>query len=526
MVSFLPIALVKNSHEDNYCHKIVVILEAAVLGWVSYYSIRELIVINRQLEEVSTSLEATRELTLAIAKLVIPVNEYTIYGDIRARNHFDRLIKTVDEKINTCADATCHSTSKKPREMMGNIILRVSNVKEVAQGFFGLKNSTRNSQGSNLIREINNNLYITSAQLNGMSQALMGRVQLLRTQSHEVGRKALGYLFVFTLSVVALAISMAYFISRRVSNPIRYLLQGTKQVIKGNLDHHVRVTERDEIGELAISFNSMIDKLKRYREQVEHHSRTLEEKVRERTEELRRKDENLRQSEKLASIGLLASRVAHELNNPLASILMNVNLLMEELDENSNLYSELQKIDEDATRCQRTIDDLLDFSKHNKLKKVSCNLNNLVERALSMVKYRLNSKRITVVQDLSGNLPLVYCDPDRIQQVLINIIINAVQAMLENEILTVTTCPNGDFVEVAVRDTGPGIPQDIRHKIFDPFFTTKRKGTGLGLSISHRIIYDHGGRIEVESITTDELNSKAGVLSTGTAMKIILPVKG
>lgn len=505
---------------------IVVMPEAIILGGVGYYSIHKLIIVNHQLEEISTSLEATRELNLAIAKLVTPVNEYTVYGDIRARGHFDRLIKTVDEKLNTCATAACHWTSKEPKKMAGHIILGVSNVKEAAQAFFGLKDPIRNRQGSTLIKEINDTLYIISAQLDRMSQALIGRVQLLQTQSHEMSRKALGYLFAFTLSVVALAVSVAYFISQRVSNPIRHLLKGTKQIIKGNLDYRVKVAERDEVGELAISFNSMIDELRRYREDVECYSRTLEEKVEERTEELRRKDENLRQSERLGSIGLLASGVAHEINTPLANILMNVNLLMEGLNENPNLYSELQKIDEDAMRCKRIIDDLLDFSRPRDLKKLPCNLNSLVERALSMVRHRLDSKRIVITKNLSNNLPHISCDPDQIQQVLINITINAVQAMPEDGILTVATHPNGNFVEVDIRDTGLGIPQGIRHRVFDPFFTTKKGGTGLGLSVSYRIIHDHGGKIEIESITTDELNLKAWVLSTGTTVKILLPVEG
>jgi len=506
---------------------IVVIPEAILLGGAGYYSIRKLIIVNHQLEEISASLEATRDLNLAIAELVTPVNEYTVYGDIRARGHFDRLVKTVDEKLNTCAAATCHWTSKEPRKMAGRIILRVSNVKEVAHVFFGLRDPIRNPQGSTLIKEINENIYIMSTQFNWMSQALIGRVQLLRTQSHEMSRKALVYLFAFTLSVVALAISAAYFISLRITNPVWHLLQGIRQVIKGNLDHHVKVLQQDEIGELAISFNSMIDELRRYREDVECYSRTLEEKVRERAEELRRKDEKLRQSEKLASIGLLASGVAHELNNPLGSILMNVNLLMEEFNETPTLYSELQKIDKDAMRCKRIIDDLLDFSRPYNLKKVPCNIGSLVESTLDIIKSGLDSKRITVIKEFSSNnLPLVYCDPDRIQRVLINITLNAVQAMPEDGILTVAIRPNGNFVEVDVRDTGLGIPQGIRHKVFDPFFTTKKEGSGLGLSISYRIIHDHGGKIEIESITTDELNLKAGILSTGTTVKILLPVEG
>jgi signal transduction histidine kinase len=506
---------------------LVLLLPAAlILGGFSYYSIRKLIGINKQLEEITTSLDATRELNIAVANLVIPVNEYTINGDINARDHFDRLLNSVDTKLNTCANSSCHFASNEPREMANSILLGVSNIKEVAQGLFGLDDLSRNSHGSNAVKEINDILYFLSARLNFMSRALIERVQLLKTQSYEEGRKTLRYLFVFSLSVMAMSVSVAYIISRKIANPIRSLLQGTKHIIKGNLDCHVNVAQRDEVGELAESFNSMIDEIKGYRERVELYRQGLEVKVKERTEELMRKDENLRQSEKLASIGLLASGVAHELNNPLTSILMSVGLLIEDVKVSSDLYNELEKINEDTNRCIQIINELLDFSRHSIPEKTPCNINSLLGESLNMLRHSVDLEKIVVNDDFSSNLPPVYCDPDQIQRVFMNTITNAVQAMHGDGILTLKTYLNGNFVNICVRDNGPGIPQRMRQKVFDPFFTTKRGGSGLGLSISHRIIHDHGGRIEIYSATIDEPKDEAGIQITGTGVEILIPIEG
>jgi signal transduction histidine kinase len=135
-------------------------------------------------------------------------------------------------------------------------------------------------------------------------------------------------------------------------------------------------------------------------------------------------------------------------------------------------------------------------------------------------------EKIVVNDDFSSNLPPVYCDPDQIQRVFMNTITNAVQAMHGDGILTLKTYLNGNFVNICVRDNGPGIPQRMRQKVFDPFFTTKRGGSGLGLSISHRIIHDHGGRIEIYSATIDEPKDEAGIQITGTGVEILIPIEG
>lgn len=409
--------------------------------------------------------------------------------------------------------------------MASSILLEVRNVKEVAQEFFAPANRAGKVQGFNLVNEINNVLYFLSGRLNYMSHSLIERVQLLQTQSREEGQKLLRYLFVFSLMVMAVSISVAYIISRKIANPIRSLLQGTRQIMKGNLDCHVSVAQHDEVGELAESFNSMIDEIKTYRKKVENHSRNLEEKVKERTEELMRKADDLRQSERLASIGLLAGGVAHELNNPLTSILMSLGLLMEDVDEGSDLYNELKKINEDTKRCVRIIDELLDFSRHNVPDKIPCDINFLLRESLDMLRCNLDLGQIAVNGDLAGNIPPVCCDPDQIQRVFINVLTNAAQALHGRGIITLRTSLNGSFAHVSIQDDGPGIPQGVREKVFDPFFTTKRGGTGLGLSICHRIVDDHGGRIEIYSTTNNEDKNQTGVQLTGTEVKILIPVR-
>jgi len=283
------------------------------------------------------------------------------------------------------------------------------------------------------------------------------------------------------------------------------------------------VTTDSEIEELAHSFNSMVSELKRYREQIGEHSRILEERVRERTEELRQKDAHLLQAEKLASIGLLASGVAHELNNPLTSILMNVNLVMEEIDPKSDICHDLQKIDQDATRCKQIIDDLRNFSKHHDLQFNFCSMHDLLGHTLTLVQHEFDLRGISVVKQFSSSLPSIYCDCDHLDQVFMNVFINAAQAMPSGGIVTVKTAEKVDGIEISIRDTGSGIPEEIRQRVFDPFFTTKENGTGLGLSISYRIIQEHGGRIEIASVTEDEREAGERGLTTGTTVTIFLP---
>ncbi|MBI2342122.1 MAG: GHKL domain-containing protein [Deltaproteobacteria bacterium] len=219
------------------------------------------------------------------------------------------------------------------------------------------------------------------------------------------------------------------------------------------------------------------------------------------TEE-RRLQQELIQQEKMAAIGMLAGGVAHEINNPLGGILAFTQLIMRELKDGDPLKADLSEIEHAAVRCKKIVADLLDFSRASSGKeKQWLDVNLLIEKIVPFVKAELKSYNVELQLNLGKNLPSVYGDANRLQQVFLNLLTNACQAMDKGGKLSVTTHGNNMNVNVEVKDTGCGITSDNMFKIFDPFFTTKQpgKGTGLGLSISYRIVKEHDGTIEVES---------------------------
>lgn len=256
-------------------------------------------------------------------------------------------------------------------------------------------------------------------------------------------------------------------------------------------DHAVSVVMRDitarKQAELA---------LRKYQEQ-------LEAAVEQRTAELRTKNEQLLQSEKLAAIGELVAGVAHELNNPLAAVSLYSELLLEEIDS-GDIRERMGIIYSQTERAINIVNKLLSFARKHEPNKSYISVNDSVTGAVELRSYELNLDNIKVVQDLDPDLPMIPADSNQLQQVFLNLIYNAEQAMKETHgrgKLVVQTRKAGDMIQVSFTDDGPGIPADKLKRVFEPFFTTKGvgKGTGLGLSICHGIIHEHGGKIDVES---------------------------
>jgi len=198
-------------------------------------------------------------------------------------------------------------------------------------------------------------------------------------------------------------------------------------------------------------------------------------------------------------------------------------LLMEDSSDQPALKAELQRISEDTVRCKRIIDDLRDFSRRHELDIVPTDLNHLVQNALGLLSRQLESHRIVVGCELFGQLPLVPCDAARMEQVLVNVLVNSVQAMPQGAGLTVRTGLRTELAEISVEDTGPGVPDEIRSRIFDPFFTTKPQGTGLGLSIVYNIMKAHGGRVEVDNVTQED-SQASSLRVVGTRVRLLLPL--
>jgi PAS domain S-box-containing protein len=203
--------------------------------------------------------------------------------------------------------------------------------------------------------------------------------------------------------------------------------------------------------------------------------------------------------EKLASIGRLSAGVAHEINNPLTTILTSAMLIQEDLEADDPLRQELETISAEALRCRKIVTSLLDFARQKEPKKERKDINAIVRDTLSLINKQAAFKNVALEPHLSEHLPVVQVDKDQIQQVLINLAINAIEATEAGGRVAFATrfIPNGRVVEIAVSDTGSGISPDILDNIIDPFFTTKETGSGLGLAISHGILEQHGGTLDV-----------------------------
>ena len=237
---------------------------------------------------------------------------------------------------------------------------------------------------------------------------------------------------------------------------------------------------------------------------------------------LRTITEQLINHEKMASVGEMAAGVAHEINTPLGIILGYTQLMMDDFEKDSEEHATMEVIERQTKVCRRIVADLLKFSRQAESAKTTLDINEIIREVLAVTEHTLNINKINIVRQFGELLPQITGDAEKLHQVFINLFNNAQYAMEHGGDITISTSLTEEGVQVTVRDTGTGIPDEIKNKIFDPFFTTKEvgKGTGLGLSVTYGIIQEHDGTISVESPVCLE---ETGALTKGTAFHIILP---
>jgi len=293
------------------------------------------------------------------------------------------------------------------------------------------------------------------------------------------------------------------FSTTRIIRPLHRMVQATQDIAKGDLTHKVDIRSRDEIGTLADSFNQMTDHLRDANKALIDWGTTLEKKIEERTKELVEIQSHLVQSEKLASIGKLAAGIAHEINNPLGGILIYSHLILEDTDKSNPHYENLNKIVKETTRCKDIVKGLLEFARPKEPEMGMVDIHQLLDRSLSLMERQALFQNIAIRKSYEPGLPKVFADDAQLQQVFINIILNAAEAMNGNGMLTLKTAitPGREMVSVEFTDTGHGIREEDKKRLFEPFFSTKEvgKGTGLGLAISYSLVQKHRGVIEVRS---------------------------
>jgi signal transduction histidine kinase len=298
--------------------------------------------------------------------------------------------------------------------------------------------------------------------------------QVPKAAAFLASRDLLGRLMAVGLFLLILGAVGGRFWARRITRPVERLSDATREIAKGQFDIRVDVESRDEIGALAGSFNQMASGLlTRDKELEEAHAQLI-------------------QSEKLAAFGQLGAGIAHEVKNPLAGILGCAQLALMTVEEGTPLHKNVTLIEKETERCKTIIENLLKFARQDKAILEPTEINTVVEDSAAIVNHQLELNQVKLVRQLGQDLPVVRANANQLQQVLMNLMMNAQQAMegAPGTVTVATREAEEGHVEVIVSDTGPGIPKEIQAKLFEPFFTTKPtgKGTGLGLSVSFGII--------------------------------------
>jgi len=327
-------------------------------------------------------------------------------------------------------------------------------------------------------------------------------------------------------AMLIVAILSWLFVWRVVAKPIHALKNGTERLSQGELGYQIEVQSQDEVGDLAHSFNGMSLQLRAANEESVTWARTLEDRVDQKTKELQRAHDHVLHVEKMASLGKMAAVVAHEVNNPLSGILTYAKLLRKWVgtgqtqgEKRDEAMQCLELIAAESRRCGDLIKNLLSLSRTAPMNVQSTDLNAVIDRSLLLVRHQLELGGVELQLNLAQDLPVVHCDPAQIEQVLLALIMNAIDAMPRGGTLWIETRLSSDRTEIKikVRDDGAGIAPDVLPHIFEPFLTTKEsgRGVGLGLAISRGIVERHNGRIEVES-----------ELGRGTTFTVTLPNQG
>ena len=331
-------------------------------------------------------------------------------------------------------------------------------------------------------------------------------VGVLEAKYVDIRNRALTVLVLITVAGILLAIGLGYILADKMLRPVNRLIEASRQVLNGNLDPEIGPISKSEIGVLQSTFKEMFI--------------SIEERDRRRSAE---SESKLVQSEKQASVGRLAAGVAHEINNPLTGILTYTHMLLRRKDIEGEIRSDLQTIAISTERVRKIVKGLLDFSRQTELEQEPTEMNRMIQTTISMIENQVLVKGIKLKLYLGDNLPVLILDRTQIQSVLMNIILNAVDATEAGgsiNVYTATGLSASDAgqtgVEITIADTGCGISPENLDRLFDPFFTTKEtgQGTGLGLSVSFGIVQRHGGTIRVQS-----------ELGKGTRFFIWLPIK-
>ena len=357
-------------------------------------------------------------------------------------------------------------------------------------------------------------------------ESLLGVLDInLRLEPYDEARRrsALDLLLASLVGILAVLGITVVGVQRMVHRPVQELIAETDKLGQGDLSARVPETRNDELGTLAETFNRVAHDLEATHSELLGWTQSLEQRVEEKTGELERAQEKIIQVERMASLGRLAAVVAHEINNPLSSVVTYAKLLVRRLqnkeidDECRENLEYLESIASEASRCGEIVAQLLSFAKRGGGEFVAVDINQVVDRAVFLTKHKLELAEVSCELELEEDMPTVRADSGQIQQALMALLINAGEAVEKGGRVLVTTATCVEGVEIVVEDNGPGMAPDVARRVFEPFFTTKNgsSGVGLGLAVVYGIMERHGGAVELDTAP-----------GKGCRIALVLPIDG
>src|SRR3990172_4102618 len=349
----------------------------------------------------------------------------------------------------------------------------------------------------------------------GMQQHLFSFENDMLVEAIKISDEQVKYTYINIFTIIGIAILfggiLTFIVPRAITKPIYRLVSAAKSVASGDYSYRVNDlnTSSSEINMLIKAFNAMLENIEYHHkelkkknvenlnllEETRRFNEVLATKIEEATRE--KKEKELLKSERLATIGEIATGIAHEIRNPLSGIAVALELMKDEA-QNTEYKQTISDILKELERLERIIRELLQLASPRSLNLIECEPNEIVERALSIVRLKAEEKGISIEKRLNCT-ERFWVDPEQIQQVVINLIINGVEAMDNLGKLTIETENSDDYIGIKISDTGCGFTQDEQERIFQPFYSNKEYGTGLGLSISNRIVEIHKGKILASS---------------------------
>ncbi|MGA1826325.1 MAG: ATP-binding protein [bacterium] len=471
-----------------------------------------------------------QELRLLFEKSLMGPHDYLITGEIGEKEVFLADYKNILEKKkevrgiirdyrgtnNIKFDKILNNAD----EQLAIIEQKLPVLKNKLLSFFNLKVSVENTKIGSYMEEMDLHIREVEVELEKEAHVLLELSNNAMNQIHTVFIKVIVLIAFCGIIATLLGVILSYFLIRSITMPINKLIQATMKIKEGDLTIRADIHSTDEIGQLAEAFNNMVENLKNVTASRNELNKEIEERQKA-EKQFKESQALLIQAEKMGTIGTMTAGIAHELNNPMMGVLNFIQYCIKHTSRDNKIYEVLLDAVQEAKRCIDILRDLLSFTHMEREGEEDFqreSISEIFETAARLLTYKIEKSHVTIRQHIDENTPKILMRVNSMQQVLFNILLNALDAIEDSEQkeIDVTIRSKEDFVEIIISDSGPGIEAKNMKKIFEPFFTTKPpgSGTGLGLSVCRNIIKMHRGKILCDS-----------KIGEGTQFIILLPLR-